>query len=213
MDESVLTRALEPFFTTKGVGKGTGLGLPMVQGLAEQSGGCLVLRSSKGKGTSVEVWLPVALNASRPSQETQASGSPLQPLGRVLTILVVDDDALVLRNTSALLEDLGHKVIEASSGPQALDLLRAQKRVDLVVADQAMPEMTGLHLARAIRAEWPSLPVLLATGYAEEHQEAEIDLVRLHKPFDQQGLARAMGECLRRHAETGKVLPFRPKQG
>ena len=127
--------------------------------------------------------------------------------------MVVDDDALVLMNTAALLEDLGHAVIQAPSGQQALDLLRAGRTVDLVITDQAMSGMTGIQLAHAIRIEWPNLPILLATGYTELPQEGDANLIRLSKPFRQDTLARAIADCLRRHAETATVVPFRPKQG
>jgi CheY-like chemotaxis protein/anti-sigma regulatory factor (Ser/Thr protein kinase) len=214
MDDATLARALEPFFTTKGVGKGTGLGLSMVQGLAEQSRGCLVLRSWKGKGTTVEVWLPVA--EAKPMASARELAGPRSAPERAiqgLTVMIVDDDALVLRNTAALLEDLGHAVVQASSGQQALDLLRAAGTVDLVITDQAMPGMTGIQLAHALRIEWPNRPVLLATGYTELPQEGAANLIRLSKPFRQDTLARAIAECMRRHAETATVVPFRPKHG
>jgi signal transduction histidine kinase len=166
MDETTLERAVEPFFTTKGVGKGTGLGLSMVHGLAEQSGGRLVLTSRKGEGTTAEVWLPVAAVQDRTAHQQDASGDAARNglRLRTLTIVVVDDDSLVLMNTAAMLEDLGHEVIEATSGEQALRVLRRGKRIDLLITDQVMPGMTGTQLIAAIRAEWPHLPVVLATA-------------------------------------------------
>jgi hypothetical protein len=119
MDEAILARAMEPFYTTKGVGKGTGSGLSMVHGLAAQSGGKLLLRGSrKGEGTTAEIWLP----AVHKQTSTGSISSPVTALREPsvasgqLTILVVDDDALVLANTAAMLEDLGHHVIEAAFG-------------------------------------------------------------------------------------------------
>ncbi|MGC2454424.1 MAG: PAS domain S-box protein, partial [Pseudolabrys sp.] len=159
MDEETLGRATEPFFTTKGVGKGTGLGLSMVHGFAEQSGGRLILRSQKDKGTTAELWLPVAKASAQPV--TPAQAAPAKTV-RPLTILAVDDDALVLMNTVSMLEDLGHAVFEAYSGKEALEILRREDSIDLVVTDQAMPKMTGTELAKVIRSEWPDIPVLLA---------------------------------------------------
>ncbi|HEX2556414.1 MAG TPA: MHYT domain-containing protein [Microvirga sp.] len=212
MDEATLSRAQEPFFTTKGIGKGTGLGLSMVHGLAEQSGGTLVLRSRKGEGTTVEVWLPVSDSSVIPTPDpsersTQTGGGET----RQLTILAVDDDPLVLTNTAALLEDLGHSVIEAPSAHHALEVLRAGRSVDFVVTDQAMPCMTGVQLARAIRADWPNLPVLLATGYADLPPGTETEILRLNKPFSQEALARAITVCLRAQLDPTRVLPFRKR--
>jgi len=114
MDETTLTKALDPFFTTKEVGKGTGLGLPMVHGLAQQSGGQLILHSQKGKGTTVELRLPIAEKLHAPPAETLPQTAPLKT-PKNLTVLAVDDDPLVLTNLSAMLADLGHKVFEAAS--------------------------------------------------------------------------------------------------
>ncbi|MGO6777601.1 hybrid sensor histidine kinase/response regulator [Rhizobium ruizarguesonis] len=191
MDAKTLEQAITPFFTTKGVGKGTGLGLSMVQGLASQSGGRLVIKSSLGEGTTAELWFPVATveqgteaAADRPQQEENAS--------RRLRIVAVDDDGLVLMNTTLMLEDLGHTVFEAMGGPEALDILR-KHQVDLVICDHAMPRMTGAQLAEAIRSEWPDMPIILATGYAEIPEGAGIvDLPRLGKPFSQAQLAEAI---------------------
>ncbi|NEJ20342.1 PAS domain S-box protein [Rhizobium leguminosarum] len=191
MDAKTLQQAVTPFFTTKGVGKGTGLGLSMVQGLASQSGGRLVMKSSLGEGTTAELWFPVATV----EQGTEAAADRPQPeenASRRLRIVAVDDDGLVLMNTTLMLEDLGHTVFEAMAGPEALDILRKQQ-VDLVICDHAMPRMTGAQLAEAIRSEWPDMPIILATGYAEIPEGAGIvDLPRLGKPFSQAQLAEAI---------------------
>jgi CheY-like chemotaxis protein len=191
MDAETLQRAAEPFFTTKGVGKGTGLGLPMVHGLAEQSGGRLVLKSSPGEGTTVEIWLPIAQQAAaresagaRPPAPDAAENQPK------LAVLAVDDDALVLFNTVAMLEDLGHTVHQASNGPAALDVLRREP-IDLVLSDQGMPGMTGIQLAQAIEQEWPLLPVIIVTGYAELPEGAS-RLPKLDKPFLHEELSRVI---------------------
>lgn len=194
MDDETRARATEPFFTTKGVGKGTGLGLSMVHGLAAQSGGMLELESAVGQGTHVSLWLPVA--GTMPVQRPPASAPEMtpQPNGRRhLRVLVVDDDFLVSMGTVAMLEDLGHQVEEANSGQQALDLLASDKRFDVVLTDHAMPGMTGIQLAEAIAARHRSLPVILASGYAElPSGEPAIKLARLTKPFTQQQLDNAL---------------------
>ena len=189
MDQETLLKATEPFFTTKGVGKGTGLGLSMVHGFAEQSGGRLILHSQKGAGTTAELLLPVAKTSEKPIPATPAP--PAKAL-RPLTILAVDDDALVLMNTVHMLEDLGHTVFEAYSGYEALEILRREDGIDLVVTDQAMPKMTGTELAKIIKREWPDIPVLLATGYADRVRGDDIGLPKLTKPYMQRELAEAI---------------------
>ncbi len=193
MDEATLARAAEPFFTTKGVGKGTGLGLPMVHGLAEQSGGRMTLSSRPGQGTRIEVWLPradaVGLHVAARLPEGDLNGAAVRP--RV--VLAVDDDGLVLTNTAAMLEDLGHQVLVATSGAEALALL-AEHAVDLVITDYAMPQMTGLQLAREIEVRRPGLGVVLATGYAELPPGDGEDIPRLAKPYSQAELARLLAD-------------------
>ncbi|HSA80855.1 MAG TPA: ATP-binding protein, partial [Geminicoccaceae bacterium] len=164
MDEATLARAADPFFTTKGVGKGTGLGLSMVQGVAAQSRGALRLASRSGSGTTAELWLP---RAKGPPAITALPLAAAPAQLRPCTILLVDDDALISMATSEMLKDLGHRVIEAPSGGRALEILGAGAAVDVVITDQAMPGMTGTQLAARIRAAWPDLPVIIATGYAE----------------------------------------------
>ena len=195
MDEATLLMAADPFFTTKGIGKGTGLGLSMVHGMAEQSGGKLVLKSKMGEGTTAELWLP-ATSIPGSLASTDAVSMEQVASARSLTILAVDDDALVLMNTGALIEDLGHTAVEATSGAKALDILRAGRKVDLVITDQAMPQMTGLQLAEAIRAEWPRLPIIIATGYAELPAESKATLTKLSKPFTQSYLGKAIAQAM-----------------
>jgi PAS domain S-box-containing protein len=187
MDPATLARATEPFFTTKGVGHGSGLGLSMVQGLAQQSGGGLRLVSRPGEGTTAEIWLPragreVAPRSEAPPRAASAAGAPRR-------VLVVDDDPLVAAGTAMMLEDMGHSVVVAASAQEALVLLGAEPAPDLVVTDHAMPGMTGLELAQRLRAERPDLPVVLATGYAESTAGAAPWLPRLAKPYRQDELA------------------------
>lgn len=210
MDEETLARATEPFFTTKGIGKGTGLGLSMAQGLAEQSGGRLLMSSQMGVGTRVELWLPVSTSEqSRQTREpaTQVMEAPEQRAP--LTILVVDDDSLVLVNTVAVLEDLGHQPISALSGADALKLLRSGIRVDMLVTDEAMPLMSGSQLADTVRGERPGMPILIVSGYRELSEEAQNRYTRLNKPFTQQQLKQAMRSVL--SASQNSIEP--PFQG
>jgi CheY-like chemotaxis protein len=210
MDARTLSRAAEPFFTTKGVGKGTGLGLSMVHGLAEQSGGRLILTSTVGQGTTAELWLPVAEASGTAKHDIESEPPRLALNSKSLTVLVVDDDPLVLMNTSAMLEDLGHEVIEATSGDQALRILHRSSRLDLVITDQMMPGMTGMQLIDEIDSSRPDLPVILASGYSDLPDVTRAGLLRLSKPFKQSDLARALVMSLR---PEGGILPFRPKHG
>ena len=196
MDEETLKRATDPFFTTKGIGKGTGLGLPMVHGMAEQSGGKLVLKSELGKGTAAEICLPVAPSETAPPAHRTETGV-LSPLKKKLAILTVDDDPLVALNTSALLEELGHTVYSAPSAQHALDILRQKKKIDLMITDHLMPGMTGSELAARIRAENAHIPIILTTGYAELAPGEAEGLPRLAKPFSQRELAEAIARAVR----------------
>ena len=200
MDGPTLARASEPFFTTKGIGKGTGLGLSMVQGLAAQSGGQLNIDSTPGIGTTIQLWLPVAMveRAVAPDASHEAF-TELPPL----SILAVDDDELVLHNTAAMLEELGHHVVTAPGGGEALHRLRQMPRVDILVTDQLMPNMTGVQLAIAATDAVPGLPVLLVSGFAElKAQEAE-RFAFLHKPFDRVDLSQAIARTIARAKTTG----------
>jgi len=194
MNGETLLRAMEPFFTTKGVGKGTGLGLPMVHGMAEQSGGTLLLKSKLGHGTSAELYLPIAQGETA-STAPDATAHALHT-NKKLAILTVDDDPLVALNTSALLEELGHTVYSAPSALHALDILRREKKIDLMITDQLMPDMTGSELASRIRAENAQMPIILATGYAELAPGEGEGLPRLAKPFNQRELAEAIARAV-----------------
>jgi PAS domain S-box-containing protein len=218
MDEQTLQRAMEPFYTTKGVGKGTGLGLSMVHGLAEQSGGSFTLKSKPGEGTTAEIRLPVALAMAAPAPQIKPALEAPSVEALSLVIIAVDDDALVLTNTVAMLEDLGHTAIAAGSGEEALRVLHQQDKVDLVITDQAMPDMTGVELAEIIRDERPGLPVIIATGFAEIEPGFAADLPRLAKPFSEFDLAKEIARTFPPHRDKGapNVLRMRwnsAKQG
>ena len=192
MDEETLSHATEPFFTTKGVGKGTGLGLAMVRGLTEQSGGVVTIESKLGTGTTVNLWLP---ETSAQIAEIVAAPAPAESAAaRPLKILVVDDDFLVAMNTSAMLDDLGHEVVEVHSGQRALDELQRVADFDLMITDQAMPQMTGTQLIETARQSHPDLRVILATGYAELPPGTDQTIPRLSKPFFQADLERVLSQ-------------------
>ncbi|SEP00848.1 His Kinase A (phospho-acceptor) domain-containing protein [Rhodospirillales bacterium URHD0017] len=187
MDLQTLSRAIEPFFSTKEVGKGTGLGLSMIHGLALQLKGALRLDSEQGRGTRAELWLPVANGKAAAAVVDAEIGADTSK--RRLNLLLVDDDFLISLSTAALLEDLGHEVVKASSGAAALEVLQSGKPVDLLITDYAMPGMTGVQLAEAARQLRPGLPILLATGYADLPARTKLDLPRLSKPYQQRQLA------------------------
>jgi PAS domain S-box-containing protein len=192
MSPEILKRAIEPFFSSKPLGKGTGLGLSMVHGLAVQLGGALQLASTVGKGTTATLMLPVATAAP----EAEMPAQTLQKVNRSAVILFVDDDPLIAMSTTEMLEDLGHHVIGANSGLHALDILRSEQPLDLMMTDHAMPGMTGMELAAASRQVRPSLPILLATGYAELPEGAQVDLPRLAKPYHQDQLRDRLDKLL-----------------
>lgn len=193
MDEATAARALEPFFTTKGPGAGTGLGLPMARSFAEQSGGALAVDSATGRGTIVSLWIPVA------SKSGGAHGANRRPplpdgAGRP-TILLVDDEDALRHVLAAELADHGFRVVEAANGAEALQRLGGALAIDVLVTDLTMPGTSGVELIQAAQAARPRLPALLITGNAIEAATAflaeadgqTVGLVR--KPIDSAGLA------------------------
>ena len=206
MDQVTLAKATEPFFTTKGPGKGTGLGLSMVQGMAAQSGGLLRIRSEPNAGTIVELWLPRAATAAAALVRPPESTAAIKPATQPCTVLIVDDDSLVMTGTAAMISDLGHAAVEAHSGAEALDLLGSGLKVDVVLTDHAMPMMTGLQLAECIHSRFPGLPIILATGYAELPVDpATLGIARLAKPCTQHEIAAAIHRAMRSAAEDSRV--------
>ena len=206
MDEVTLAKATEPFFTTKGPGKGTGLGLSMVHGLAAQSGGLLRIASQPNVGTTLELWLPIAATTAVQAAVDVPSLAAAPHIGPC-TVLIVDDDLLVMTGISALIEDLGHTPIEAHSGAEALAKLSAGIEVDVVITDHAMPGMTGLQLAQSIQEKYSGLPVILATGYAELAADAQsLGISRLAKPCNQYDIAMAI------QAAVGAQRPVRRRR-
>jgi CheY-like chemotaxis protein len=210
MSPEVLARACEPFFTTKEPGKGSGLGLAQVYGMTRQSGGSLRLQSSVGQGTTIELYLPRSLEAVEPAEKAADRSKPAV-LANKTRVLVVDDHEDVREVIVAYLETLGYDVVQASSGRTALDfLLGNAKGVDLLIADYAMPEMSGLELVRAVRAKNPTLPVVMVTGYAEtgDVDDRHLDAVLLKKPFRMNELASTIETALARKA-AANVVPLR----
>ncbi len=192
MDEETLRRAVEPFYTTKGIGRGTGLGLSIVDGLAEQLGGRLTLESQPGVGTTANIWIP-AVPRTPESARTGNGATPQAPseserVRLSCRVLVVDDDPLVLNNTAAMLEDLGCSVLKADSGSLALEILTATPELDILLTDQAMPRMNGSQLVERVMAQGRPLKMALATGFAEKIEGAAAQLPKLAKPFGQEEL-------------------------
>jgi PAS domain S-box-containing protein len=162
MDDVVLARVTEPFFTTKEPGKGTGLGLAMAKGFAEQSGGSLAIESTPGVGTRVSLWLPVATSPiQRQPRRTES-----KPIADKPKVLLVDDDAMVREVLEASLEDAGFAVHATHSGAAALAWLDQGERLDIIVSDLTMPAMDGLTVIRLVQERRPNLPAILLTGYA-----------------------------------------------
>lgn len=196
MSEATLAKAMEPFFTTKGVGKGTGLGLSMVQGLTAQCGGAMTIASQVSRGTTVSLWLPAAnANDLIPARAPGPAPAPSDDR-RKLKILLVDDDYLVRSNSALMLADLGHTVVEASSGKSALELWRNDRDIELIVTDYLMPGMNGLDLAKEIRRMAPELPIILATGYVDIQAHLASEFPRLPKPYTQDQLAEILNSSI-----------------
>ncbi|SDC77709.1 Signal transduction histidine kinase [Sphingomonas sp. YR710] len=200
MDESTRLRAIEPFFTTKAHGRGTGLGLSMVHGLAAQSGGGFQLTSERGKGTQIDLWLPASDQAVQAPTESREQPGPAG--GRRGRILLVDDEPLVRAGTAELLAELGYDIVPAASAAEALDRLRGDSAIEAMVTDYMMPGMNGAALIAEVRKSRPLLPVVLITGYTTPDLDLPQNIVRLAKPFRQKHLAEsldaafAQGVCL-----------------
>ncbi len=207
MPAEIATKVTEPFFTTKGVGKGTGLGLSMVQGLAGQSGGWIEIESEVGKGTRIDLWLPVSGDEG-PAPVATA----LQAVTRTekrLVVLTVDDDPLVLTNTVAMLDELGHHVLVANSGDEALVIFQRHPEIDLVLTDEVMPGPSGSELAEQVRRLRPTATVALVSGYADLHASPHVAaaLPRLTKPFTLAQLAGFLEELGRNGPKRGEQVP------
>jgi signal transduction histidine kinase/CheY-like chemotaxis protein len=201
MSDDVRSRAVEPFFTTKPVGQGTGLGLSQVYGVVRESGGALSIESEVGRGTTVCLTLRRSTGTDAKTADAHAaaaSGPPAQQPDGETRVLVVDDDKLVRRFMSESLRSLRYQVIEAENGSQALEILDTT-RADLLLVDFAMPGMNGAEVARAAQDKQPGLQVLVVSGYADSAAvEAALGAARqLRKPFDLAELGAAVAEVLK----------------
>ena len=202
MDSETMSRAVEPFYSTKEFGRGTGLGLSMVHGLAAQLGGGFSLTSALGEGTRVDLYLPVAgEDASTQRRQVPAS---MKTIGRRLSVLLIDDEPLVRTATAEMIRDLGHHVEEAGGGAEALARLGDGLSVDVVITDYMMPGIDGGTLSRRIAQTQPDVPVLLITGYTGPTDDI-LHLPRLAKPFGQAEIAEALSSLL---ADDQKVVRF-----
>jgi len=210
MTKEVLAKAFEPFYTTKDVGKGSGLGLSQVLGFAKQSGGGVRIESRVGEGTSVKIYLPRAIGTDVTLQSESISAPKRGVRGAV--ILLVDDDSEVREVTASILRELGHVVIEVGSGGGALDLLDQNPHIDLVILDIAMPGMNGMEVARQVRIKSPTRPIMFVTGYADTSALGDIDDTQVvRKPFIGNELAEKVQTALAKSAGNSgnKIIRLR----
>jgi CheY-like chemotaxis protein len=200
MNEATRQRAIEPFFSTKGIGKGTGLGLSMVHGLAAQLGGGLTIASAAGAGTRITLWLPVS--------ELSVTVAPVAA-GEVVvvkgagTVLLVDDEDLVRHSTADMLTDLGYDIVEARSAAEAIALVDRGLQPDFLVTDHLMPGKSGAQLVRELTARVPALKALIVSGYAETHG-IDPGMARLNKPFRHEELNDRLA-ALEKRTIAGRV--------
>ncbi len=192
MDEATLARAIEPFFSTKEQGRGTGLGLSMAHGLASQLGGALAISSKPGLGTRVELWLPTSAETPSPARLAHRTPSNPAPAGHVL---LVDDETPARETTAAMLIDLGYTVIEAANGQDALLIIDGEQPIDLLITDHLMPGITGAELARIFLTRRPGVPALIVTGYADS---IPVEVPHLTKPFRLTDLAESLASLTER---------------
>jgi PAS domain S-box-containing protein len=192
-----LEKVMEPFFTTKAMGKGSGLGLSMVYGFAKQSNGAFRLKSRIGHGTIAELWLPRSPRRAAISEKPPKEEPRTRPI-RKLRVLLVDDHAEVRSTTAELLGDLGHAVSEAANGPEALKALKdGDCRCDLIISDYAMPHQSGTEFLREAREVCPGVPALIITGYAEAEaiSDRPDGVEILLKPFTPNKLEAALSRA------------------
>ena len=196
----IIERVMEPFFTTKDIGKGTGLGLRMVYGFASQSGGAMRIESNQGTGTRVELWLPRSSDTIARPRAVEFVESNVSDAS--FNILLVDDHDGVRDTTAALLEDLGHHPTTAADGATILQILEGDPdRVDLIISDYAMPHISGVEVIRRARQIRCDLPAIIITGYADSSalDLTEEDVIAVSKPFTPTQLKEAIRRAMEPH--------------
>jgi CheY-like chemotaxis protein len=209
MTDEVQKKAFEPFFTTKAIGSGTGLGLSQVYGIAKQTGGAVRIDSTLGKGTTVAVYLPRArsLPAHHKAEEEAMTATPV---GHA-RILVADDDRDVRELLISCLESLGYRVLAASNGPLAIEMIEKNSDIELLMLDIAMPEMNGIEVARVVLSKRPELPVVFMTGYIGSTKLEGAEQKRLmKKPFTVAELTKQVEDALACNLKGSNVVPLRP---
>jgi CheY-like chemotaxis protein len=197
MPPAVLERIFDPFFTTRGVGEGTGLGLSLVHGIVTDLGGAIDVKSVAGEGTSFEIWLPVTAEIEKPAVE--AAREP--PRGRGETVMIVDDEPMLVALAEEMLAGLGYEPVGFESSSLALQAFRVQpQRFDLVLTDEAMPDLVGTELAGEIRLLRPDVPIILMSGHGGAslaNRAAAIGANQvLHKPLQRADLAESLAHAL-----------------
>jgi CheY-like chemotaxis protein len=196
--QEVLERIFDPFFTTKDVGEGTGLGLSLVHGIVTDLGGAIDVNTTAGQGTSFEIWLPIAAEAGKPAVETVRES----PRGHGETVMIVDDEPMLVALAEEMLAELGYEPVGFVSSRAALQAFRAEAlRFDLVLTDEAMPDLVGIELAREIRSVRPDVPIILMSGHGGvplANRAAGIGVSEvLHKPLQRGDLAESFARNLR----------------
>jgi two-component system cell cycle sensor histidine kinase/response regulator CckA len=204
IEPEIIDRIFEPFFSTKEIGAGTGLGLSTVYGIVRQTGGFVFVDSRRGEGATFNIYLPVH-GEERPAEAARLDDGDVAAAARDLTgigtiLLVEDEDAVRLFGARAL-RNKGYEVLEARSGEEALELMTGQDRpIDLLITDVVMPRMDGPTLIRAVRERWPRMKVIYISGYAEDAFRKRLDetgaIHFLPKPFSLKQLAGKVKEVM-----------------
>lgn len=204
MPPEIIEKVFEPLFTTKPIGQGTGLGLSMIYGFAQQSGGTVSDASAPGRGTSIMLYLPAAQEAQE-TDEAEVKTPVVEGQGQ--TVLVVEDDEAVRLLISEVLSDLSYRVIQVPDADPAVELLAGDRKIDFMVSDVGLPSMNGRQLAEVARRFRPQLPILFVTGYAENAATKAgflgTNMDMISKPFAVETLAAKISELMSRRAEDG----------
>jgi CheY-like chemotaxis protein len=202
MDAETKARIFEPFFTTKEPGKGTGLGLATVYGVVKQSGGCIWVESSPGKGTQFEIYLP---RTAEPAESTQVVSGNGHYASRGKTVLVVEDEKEVLELACEFLKSAGYHVLTAGDGIEALETVkRLGRSIHVVLTDIVMPRMRGPALAKRLKTLLPKVKIIYMTGYLEQNGTSKFleDAFFLQKPFSRESVVASISEALKTGTPT-----------